>query len=104
MAGFVSHMPCRPSTIVLEDYGMATNGVKAQKKNPADRSTYSQIDSIEKFTGTHPQVLAERIKKMNWKFERDLSYNNLKPKDKFKNLIERLTGKRPFDYKNYKIV
>ena len=65
---------------------------------------YSQIDSIEKFTGTHPQVLGDRIKKMNWKFERDLSYNNLKLKDKFKNLIEMLTGKRPFDYKNYKII
>ena len=65
---------------------------------------YSQIDSIEKFTGTHPQVLGDRIKRMNWKFERDLSYNNLKLKDKFKNLVEKITGKRPFDYKNYKIV
>ena len=78
-------------------------GEGAEKKysGPFD---YSQIDSIEKFTGTHPQVLSDRIKKMNWKFERDLSYNNLKLKDKFKNLVEKLTGKRPFDYKNYKIV
>ena len=65
---------------------------------------YSQIDSLEKFTGTHPAVLQQRIKRMNWSFDRDLSYNKLKPKDRFKNLVEKLTGKRPFDYKNYKIV
>jgi hypothetical protein len=78
-------------------------GAASEKKysGPFD---YSQIDSIEKFTGTHPSVLQPRIEKMNWNFDRDLSYNNLKLKDKFKNLIEKLTGKRPFDYKNYKIV
>ncbi|HUS00481.1 MAG TPA: hypothetical protein VMY77_02070 [Chitinophagaceae bacterium] len=76
---------------------------EAEKKysGPFD---YSGIDSIEKFTGTHPSVLRSRIEKMNWNFDRDLTYNNLKLKDRFKNLVERLTGKRPFDYKNYKIV
>lgn len=64
---------------------------------------YSQVDSIEIFTGTHPSVLQPRIERMNWKFDRDLSYNNLKLKDRFKNVVEKLTGKRPFDYKNYKI-
>ena len=78
-----------------------SQGAEKKYNGPFD---YSQIDSIEKFTGSHPQVLGDRIKRMNWKFERDLSYNNLKLKDKFKNLIEKLTGKRPFDYKNYKIV
>ena len=65
---------------------------------------YSQIDSLEKFKGTHPTVMHNRISEMNWQFDRDLSYNKLKPKDRFKNLLEKLTGKRPFDYKNYKIV
>ena len=78
-----------------------SEGAEKKYSGPFD---YSQIDSIEKFTGTHPQVLGDRIKRMNWKFERDLSYNNLKLKDKFKNLVEKLTGKRPFDYKNYKII
>ena len=78
-----------------------SEGAEKKYAGPFD---YSQIDSIEKFTGTHPHVLGDRIKRMNWKFERDLSYNNLKLKDRFKNLVEKLTGKRPFDYKNYKIV
>ena len=76
---------------------------EAEKKfsGPFD---YSQIDSIEKFSGTQPSVLHARIQRMNWAFDRDLAYNNLKLKDKLKNLLEKVTGKRPFDYKNYKIV
>ena len=65
---------------------------------------YSQIDALELFRGTHPLVMQDRIKKMNWKFEHDMAYNRLKPKEKFKNLVEKITGKRPFDFKNYKIV
>lgn len=65
---------------------------------------YSQVDSLEAFHGTHPAVMQERISRMNWRFERDLSYNKLPLKEKFKNLVERITGKRPFDYKNYRII
>jgi len=65
---------------------------------------YSAIDALKEFTGTHPAVMQSRIEKMNWKFEHDLSYNKLKPKDQFKNFIEKLTGKRPFDHNNYKII
>ncbi len=62
---------------------------------------YSEIDALEKFTGTHPQVMKERIERMNWQFDYDLSYNNLTIKDHFKNIMEKWTGVRPFDYKNY---
>jgi hypothetical protein len=48
--------------------------------------------------------MKSRIEKANWKFERDLSLNNLSLKEKAKNAVEKLTGKRPFDYKNYKII
>ncbi len=62
---------------------------------------YSQVDALEKFTGTHPAVMQDRIKRMNWQFDYDLSYNNLSLKDHFKNVMEKWTGIRPFDYKNY---
>lgn len=62
---------------------------------------YSQIDALERFTGTHPEVMKERIARMNWEFTYDLSYNNLSLKDRFKNFMEKWTGVRPFDYKNY---
>jgi glycosyltransferase involved in cell wall biosynthesis len=62
---------------------------------------YSEIDALEKFMDSHPAVMADRIKQMNWRFEYDLSYNNLTIKDHFKNFMEKYTGIRPFDYKNY---
>jgi hypothetical protein len=62
---------------------------------------YSQVDALEKFSGTHPKIMQERINRMNWQFDYDLSYNNLTLKDHFKNIMERWTGIRPFDYKNY---
>ncbi|MDQ3551950.1 MAG: glycosyltransferase family 2 protein [Bacteroidota bacterium] len=65
---------------------------------------YSQIDALENFKGTHPLVMQEQIKNKNWKFEHNMAYNKLKPKEKFKNLIEKITGNRPFDFKNYKII
>ena len=65
---------------------------------------YSTIDALEKFTGKHPAVMKNRIEKMNWQFEYDLSKNQLKPKDRFKNIVEKITGKRPFDHNNYKII
>jgi hypothetical protein len=65
---------------------------------------YSQIDALEKYTGKHPSVMLPRIEKMNWKFEYDLTYNKLKFKDRFKNVVEKITGKRPFDHNNFKVI
>jgi hypothetical protein len=65
---------------------------------------YSQIDVLEKYTGTHPAIMQQRIANVNWKFDYDLSYNKMRPKEWFKNAIEKWTGKRPFDYKNYKLI
>ena len=65
---------------------------------------YSLINALEKFAGTHPELMKERIKKLNWKFDFDVTYNNSSLKDKFKNLLFKLTGKRFFEYQNYKKV
>jgi hypothetical protein len=65
---------------------------------------YSGIDVLAQFTGTHPTVISERIKGKNWTFERDLSKNNRKFKEKLLHFVEKLTGKRLFEYKNYKII
>ena len=67
----------------------------------SDEFDYSRIDSLERFTGTHPQVMEQRIQRMNWKFDYDLSYNKTTLKEGFKKLVEKITGKRPFDYNNF---
>ncbi len=65
---------------------------------------YSQIDALEKFAGTHPAVMRPYIQNHNWQFNFDPSYNQTSLKEGFKNSIEKLTGKRPFDFNNYKII
>lgn len=75
------------------------------KKNivAADEFDYTKIDSLEEFKGTHPKVILERIAKQNWDFKFDASKINLSTKNKFLLSIEKLTGWRPGEYKNYKL-
>lgn len=65
---------------------------------------YSGIDSLRKFEGTHPQVMQKRIASMNWKFDHELSHNSFKLKDRFKRFVERWTGWRIGEFRNYKII
>jgi hypothetical protein len=74
------------------------------KKNvtKTDEFDYSNIDSLKLFEGTHPQVMSQRIGSKNWKFDFDISMNKLNLKDRIKNIIEKFTGTRLGEYKNYK--
>jgi hypothetical protein len=65
---------------------------------------YSQVDKLARFTGVHPQVMLDRIKRVNWTFDCDLSIDNRPLKYKFKMLVEKLTGYRIFEYRNYKLI
>ncbi len=70
----------------------------------ASEFDYSNIDSLELFSGTHPAVMKDRIQKKNWKFDHDISVKRYSSKEKFKRFIYALTGYRIGEYKNYKIV
>lgn len=74
------------------------------EKSYSGEFDYSEIDALKRFEGTHPKVMQDRIAAANWAFDFDPTYNKLKLKDRFKNLVETVTGKRPFDYNNYKII
>ncbi len=65
---------------------------------------YSQIDSIDLFQGTHPQVMQERINRINWKLNLDTSRKNFSLKKRLLYWFEKKTGIRPFEYKNYTII
>jgi hypothetical protein len=66
----------------------------------ANEFDYGNIDSLELFTHTHPEVMKERIARKNWKFDFDVSKRNYS----FKERLKRLLGFRVGEYKNYKIV
>jgi len=69
----------------------------------SDQFDYSAIDALQKFTDTHPAVMLERINRINWKFDYDLSLNKTKTKDKLKRMLEKL-GISFGQYKNYKLL
>jgi hypothetical protein len=66
-----------------------------------DEFDYSGIDSLKRFEGVHPGIMQKRIAEKNWNFAYDSSKSKLKFKEKILRFIERLTGKRLFEYKNY---
>jgi glycosyltransferase involved in cell wall biosynthesis len=65
---------------------------------------YSQVDQLRSFDGTHPEAMKKRIDTMNWKFDHDLSKNNFSFKERVLYILEKITGRRWFEYKNYKII
>ncbi len=62
---------------------------------------YEVNDILEKFSGTHPSVMKERIKNYNWHFDYDKSKIKLPLKEKLLHDFERLTGWRIGEYKNF---
>ncbi|NQX92050.1 MAG: glycosyltransferase family 2 protein [Flavobacteriales bacterium] len=66
----------------------------------AEEFDYSNISSLAKFQGTHPEVMKERIAQKNWNFDYDISKSNLSFRLKMKKFLnERLgiwTGFKPY--------
>ena len=75
-------------------------------RNVADTSTfdYSKIDSLAVFKETHPEVMLERINKQNWSFNFDPTKKRLTFKNKILPLIEKVTGIRIGEYKDYRVI
>jgi hypothetical protein len=78
-------------------------GVKNFDQLP-DEFNFEEYDSIAAFTGTHPQVMLERIKKKNWHINLDLNEKKFHIKDYLLYQFEKLTGIRMFDFKNYRLL
>jgi glycosyltransferase involved in cell wall biosynthesis len=65
---------------------------------------YSEIDSLSHFEGTHPKVMQARIERVNWMFDFDIKVKKLSFKNRLRMTIEKLTGLRIGEYRNYRIV
>lgn len=65
---------------------------------------YSEFDSLQKFKGTHPETMLPRIAKQNWKIELNIKQKKFSAKDRFLYWYEKLTGKRLFTFRNFKIL
>lgn len=71
---------------------------------PAAEFDYSQIDSLQRYQGTHPAVMHARIQQQNWRYDHDMSRNRYRVKDQLKHWVEQLTGYRIGEYRNYKLL
>jgi hypothetical protein len=65
---------------------------------------FSDFDSLEKFAGTHPSVMLQRVKEKNWQVELDVNQKKFSLKEKLLYWFEKKTGKRLFDFRNYRII
>jgi len=70
----------------------------------ANSFDYNLLESLVRFTDTHPAVMAERLQRMQWEFNYDPSKKVLSRKEKFSRIVESLTGWRIGEYKNYKLI
>lgn len=73
------------------------------KKNDKQKHfEYNNVDKLEKFKGVHPEIIKERVQKQDWEFHYDPQKTKFSPKDAILYKIEKITGWRIGEYKNYK--
>lgn len=70
----------------------------------SDIFDYNEFDSLSRFSGTHPSVMRERIHRKNWDISLDVQQKKFSLKERLLYWIEKKTGKRLFDFRNYKII
>ena len=78
---------------------------EAQKKASELEFNYgAEYDALAKFTGSHPEIMKERIKRLNWDFDADTQKINMKLKYRILYRIEKWFGVRLFEYRNYQLL
>lgn len=78
---------------------------EARQKAGEQEFNYSgKYDVLAKFDGTHPAVMIDRIQRLNWQVNVDLSKVRMKPKYRLLHFIEKNFGVRLFEYRNYKVL
>jgi hypothetical protein len=60
------------------------------------------VSQLVKFTDSHPKVMEERLQRVNWKFDYDISMSKRSTKDLLKDLLLKI-GINP-NYQNYKLI
>jgi glycosyltransferase involved in cell wall biosynthesis len=69
-----------------------------------DLFDFNKVDKLTPFTGTHPVYMADTIAAQNWQFTYDPTQSNMTCKDKLMFTLNKITGKRLFEFENYKLV
>lgn len=89
---------------VFAYYNTNDNWVDTFMKSEDFFNFQDEYDSVARFTGTHPAVMKERIQNKNWDIQLDVSRKRFSLKDRILFFIEQKTGKRLFEFRNYRII
>jgi glycosyltransferase involved in cell wall biosynthesis len=87
----------------VSPYWLGDADMEKMLMNPAAWN-FESFDSLEKFTGTHPSVMLDRINRKNWQVTLDISRKKFSFKNRLLYYFEKLTGIRPFDFRNYRVI
>ncbi|MBO9633571.1 MAG: glycosyltransferase family 2 protein [Chitinophagaceae bacterium] len=77
---------------------------EAEKLQEQDFFDFSDFDSLERFTGTHPTVMMPRVASHNWQVDLDVSRKRFSLKGRILYWFEKRTGIRLFDFRNYRTI
>jgi hypothetical protein len=75
-----------------------------QHVGPDPEFNYRNSGRLTRFTGSHPAVMQDRIKRQHWKFTYDPASDKGRIKDRVLDWFESKTGIRIGEYRNYRIV
>jgi hypothetical protein len=62
---------------------------------------YEEVDAVRRFTGSHPAIMKNRIDEQEWSVNIDEKKIKMSIKDKLLYVLERFSGYRFFEYRNY---
>ena len=70
-----------------------------------DEFDYSKVESVTKFIGTHPKVMEQRLKRLNWKFSFDPTRRSIPSlRRRILEVVYKKTGWHIGEFKNYKLI
>ncbi len=75
------------------------------EKNAKEKEfDYYQVDDVKPFAGTHPALMKDIIARQNRPFDVSKIVHNFSPRERFLYEVEKRTGWRIGEYKNYKLI
>ena len=89
---------------VHEFWQDSDNEALSAKRLAGEVFDFNEFDSLRHFEGTHPAIMKKRLADKNWHIELDVSRKRFSLKEKLLYWYEKKTGKRLFDFRNYKII
>jgi hypothetical protein len=104
--GWVRHPGAMQEKIdTVKKYYRGISAEDIHHKAGKDIFDYSnRYDALAKFNGTHPEVMNERISRLNWQVEIDLKKIHMKARYKILYWFEKWFGIRLFEYRNYTLI